>query len=147
MEIVKASFDDIHHVIPLVLKYYEEDRDDVEMTDDYIIQNVAAMLESDACAIITAIHEGEVIGVAGLSIGENYGQQVAQEMFWKVDQEHTKGKAGSLLLKALEEEALTMGAETFNVVALAGEHEKRVGNSYVSRGYQPVCSTYMKKLG
>jgi N-acetylglutamate synthase-like GNAT family acetyltransferase len=117
------------------------------MTDDMIVKQTAAMLQSDNCAVFMATKDSMVIGVAGMNASPSYGELHAQEVFWKVKEGHTKSKAGARLLVALEEAATEMDASAFTVVALAGPHEKRVGNSYVSRGYAPVCSTYMKRLG
>jgi N-acetylglutamate synthase-like GNAT family acetyltransferase len=147
MDIVKASFKDLEYVLPLILEYYENDRSDVEVNDEYVVQQTATMLQSDNCAIFAAVKDLEVVGVAGLSVSFNMGQTLAQEVFWKVSEEYTSSKAGAKLLKALEDEAATMEADAITVVALPGAHERRVGNSYKSRGYSPVCSTYKKKLG
>jgi N-acetylglutamate synthase-like GNAT family acetyltransferase len=147
MEIVKATFVDLEYVLPLVIEYYTEDRTDTNLTDEYIIDQTSVMLSSDNCAIVMAVDNESVVGVAALSVSPNYGKLAAQEVFWKVAPSHTKTRVGAQLLKRLEDEAKAMAADTMTVVALTGEHEKRVANSYVSRGYAPVCSTYIKNLG
>ncbi len=147
MEIVKATFADLEYILPLIIRYYEEDRADTELTDEFIVQQTVAMLQSDNCAIYAAVKDEEIVGVAGLNVAFMLGETQAQEVFWKVKAGYTKTKAGAKLLAALEEEAKSMKAETFTVVALAGPHERRIGNSYVSKGFQPVCSTYTKRLG
>jgi hypothetical protein len=147
MNIVKASFMDLEYILPLVIEYYENDRPDVEVTDTYIIEQTTALLNLEDSCIYAAVVDGEVAGVAGMCVANNMGKNVAQEVFWKVKEGYSKTKAGAKLLKALEEEAVAMNAEAITVVALPGEHQKRVENSYTTRGYAPVCSTYMKSLG
>jgi N-acetylglutamate synthase-like GNAT family acetyltransferase len=147
MEVTKAEFKDLEYILPLVLEYYETDRTDVALEDSDIIDTVAYMLQDSCYSVVMSKQDNEVTGVAAVSVSNMLGNVTAQEVFWKVDKDHTRSKAGALLLKALESQAQEMGAEVITVVALAGEHEKRIGNSYVSRGYDPVYSTYLKRLG
>lgn len=147
MELHKATFKDLEYILPLIIEYYENDRPEVDLSDEYVLDQTIMMVESDNCAVVYASKDGEVIGVAGVNVSYTFDSLQAQEVFWKVKDGFTKTKAGAMLLSALEDEAKEMNAEAFTVIALAGPHEKRVGNSYVSRGYEPVCSTYMKRLG
>jgi len=146
MIIQVAKFDDLSYILPLIVQYYEEDRSDADMPDQYIIDQTVAMLDSPAHRVLLAFDVDKIVGVAGLALESIMGKLVAQEVFWKIHDDYTKSKVGAKLLRALEQEGKAMGAEVMTVVSLAGEHEQRVGNSYTSRGYDKVYSAYTKEL-
>jgi GNAT superfamily N-acetyltransferase len=147
IDIKKAELDDLMLIFPLVREYYMEDRNDVDMLEGDLLEHLANVLVTESCSVFYAVLDEEVAGVASMVANPVMGKVLAQEVFWKVASKYRKTKTGARLLTALEEEAGRAGATALTLVAIAGEHDKRVGNSYVSRGYEPLAHTYIKRLG
>jgi hypothetical protein len=147
IEIKKAGLDDLMLIFPLVSEYYTEDRNDVDMLEGDLLEHLANVLVTDSCSVFYAILDKEVAGVTSMVASSVMGKVLAQEVFWKVASKYRKTKTGARLLTALEEEANRAGADALTLVAIAGEHDKRIGNSYISRGYEPLAHTYIKRLG
>ena len=147
IETKKVGLDDLMLILPLVKQYYEEDREDVTMTEGDLADHLANVLLTGTCTVFYAVLDNEVAGVVSMVASPIMGRILAQEVFWKVSDKYSRTKTGAKLLTALEEEAQRVGAEAITLVAIAGEHSKRVGNSYMSRGYEPLAHTYIKNLG
>ena len=146
IEVRRATLDDAQAVYPILKEYYDQDREDVDMDDDETAEYVIALLSHPNCVTLVSEVDGEIGGIATLSTTPVMGRVLAKEVLWKIDEKYTKTKIGAKLLTSLDEEAVAAGADAITLVALAGPHDKRVGNSYVSKGFTPLAHTYIKDL-
>lgn len=146
IEVRRATLDDLEKVLPLVAEYYADDRKDIEGTLHDVVESLALLLTSPNASVFYAEGEGELAGVAATVATLALGSLMVQEVFWKVNKDFTKSKAGSLLVSRMEADALDRGADSITLFALCGANEKRVGNSYEGRGYSPLAHTYIKNL-
>jgi GNAT superfamily N-acetyltransferase len=95
--------------------------------------------------IFLADVDAELIGMlALLALGHPLtGQPYAEELAWWVEPAHRIGLAGPKLLRAGEEWATTRGCFCIKMTA---PHGSTVGAFYERRGYEPIESSYAKKL-
>ena len=146
IELRQAQAGDLHKLLPIVERYFLEDRVDALLTPEEVAGMTANMLANPHCSVFYVDVDGEVAGVAGTSTVTSMGKLTTQEVVWRVEKPYTKTKAGSLLFQALEEDAEARGAKAITVVAAVDGNEKRLGHSYVAKGYEPLAHTYIKNL-
>jgi GNAT superfamily N-acetyltransferase len=103
----------------------------------------------NAVVLVATTDKGDVVGtVGGLLIASwfNYSHVNASTLFWYVQKDHRRSKAGKLLAAAIEQWAKENGAQSFVFNSLANKHQKRMNNIYLSKGYTPIETTFVKEL-
>jgi len=144
-----AELDDVLYLIPAMQRYYATDGRSIELDIDTLSTYIIAMLQDNSCHLFVAESDGGVTGCAGMLTNSALGfagPLIAQEMFWHVDPAFTKTKTGSKLFAAMESRANDVGAESMIVSVPATEHSKRIGNSCLSKGYRPLCQSYIRSI-
>lgn len=153
MKIREAKTSDMENLLEMGEKFFDQTRQK-EMGIQFDRQSVqilaTEMIEKDLGVIFLAMtDDGSPVGVAGgilFPLWMNPNHLTGQEMFWYVDPNHRKSRAGRLLFNALEKWAQDKGANSFSMVALSHMHENRVGQMYESKGYVPMEKTYIKEF-
>jgi GNAT superfamily N-acetyltransferase len=122
----------------------------VDNDDQSIEASVLLLLNNPLARVFLAeTDDGRPVGtVSGLlyPIWFNHKHLTGQEMFWFVDPDHRRSKAGKLLFDALEKWAASTGAQSFSMASAAGPHQKRVNQIYEKKGYAPTETSYIKEL-
>ena len=102
-----------------------------------------------ATVFVATTNDDRVVGtVSGIlyPLWLNRAHTTGQEMFWYVDPDHRRSKAGKLLFEALETWAKSDGADSFAMASQSSPHQKRVNQIYESKGYVPQETSYIKEL-
>ena len=76
----------------------------------------------------------------------NHAHKSGEELFWWVDPERASQGIGIRLLIALEDEAKTRGAQSFQMKSIARLNGDRMGRLYERRGYRASEHTFIKRL-
>lgn len=152
MKVRSATISDLPNVVELGAEFFAQTTQ-AEFTSynpTGVKDFLSTLLNSEMGAVFVAETDaGEMVGITGgllypLWMGDSH--ITGQELFWYVDPEHRKSKAGRRLFDALEKWAKDAGANSFNMVALSHLHEKRVGRMYESKGYRPMERMYTKEF-
>jgi predicted N-acetyltransferase YhbS len=95
--------------------------------------------------ILLAEVDDQVVGmIAGVPLEELIANTpMFDEMVWWVEPDYRKGSVGPRLLRAVEHWARQKGLRLVKMVAPAGSG---VGDYYARHGYEPVESSYIKRL-
>lgn len=152
MKIREAELNDVPNLVPLLKPFYESTKQ-AAFTDfdpEAISDLIGSLIVSDAGEVFLAeTDDGRLVGTTGGMIYPLWfspTHNTGQELFWYVDPDHRKSKAGKQLFEALESWAKAQGAGSFCMIALSHLHEKRVGQMYESKGYTPMERSYIKEL-
>lgn len=151
MKVRKATTADIPRICELGAAFWATTKQGESAS--YDSDAVAAMAQHmiddvNGAVFVAETEEGEVVGgCAGLvyPVWMAPGHLTGQEMFWYVDPDHRRSRAGQLMFDALESWARDeRKTHSFTMIALAGLHEKRVGQMYESKGYFSAEHSYLK---
>lgn len=106
---------------------------------------LGTVLDNLIAAECVLISDGGIIGWVNFPVFMT-GAQVAQELFWWVDE----GKRGSglavKLLKAAEAKAKEQGSRAIMMLCLDDLDGNRVADLYAKMGYRPRERTFMRAL-
>jgi len=141
----QATLEDIPKIVAMGNQFYEL----VDLPVDYDPSSVSAtmkqLIESDLGAIFV---DDEVNGAIGALLYPHYFNHnilTGGELFWWVSPEY-RGKLGSELLDAMEDWVESMGAASFQMIALEDYKPDLLGKIYGKRGYSPLEHTYLKAM-
>lgn len=141
----QATLEDIPEIVRKGARFYEL----VNLPVDYDPPSVSAtmkqLIESDLGAIFVDDKINGAIGALLYPHYFNHNILTGGELFWWVEPEY-RGKLGSQLLDAMEEWVESMGAISFQMIALEDYKPSLLGKIYEKRGYSPLEHTYLKVM-
>lgn len=145
-----ATFQDVPRMVELGRAFFSVS--DMEALATFCPDSFAVslhnMIHTPSAILLVAEVAGEVIGFAGAMVFPAYWNDqalIGQETFWWVQPDY-RGKAGAVLLHALESEARKQGARSFLMVSLEALRPDAVGKLYERRGYAPLEHSYWKAI-
>lgn len=110
---------------------------------------VADLATSGTGVVLVAESDGVICGMAGAMLIKPWfspQHKTGQELFWWVDEDHRKTRAGLSLMKALEAWAIECGCKTFSMCSTANLEPDRLAQLYKRLGYVPQDIFYIKAL-
>lgn len=151
MKIRLATRDDLVPVTELALEFYKQTKwNKVKPTTAVNLSKVLArIIELPNCDILLVERGENVVGVAGIwaePLWMNPEIVSATELFWYVDKENRKTKAGALLFKHLEKWCEDKEVTLFNVACLDHMDRNRIHNVYTRKGFECTEHYYAKEL-
>lgn len=138
-----------------ILTEFAVESGQAESVDQFYFREAAdhlrLLLEHGAASgaiVYTATCEGLItpIGAAAYVMCEDHGfrRKKAQELFIYVLRPYRRGGIGPTLIEALENQAKADGINLLYLAHLAGDD--RIGRYYVSQGYRPAETGYVKLI-
>lgn len=121
----------------------------LDYSPDSITRFSRSAIELPNLEIFVAEMDGKVIGsVSGIVFAFylNDSVTVGQELFWWVDPDARKSRAGNMLHKALQDWAKERGASVFIMGSIANSSSARMAKLYANAGYVPTENTFMKVI-
>lgn len=118
---------------------------------DFVGENAEALqtllmtlVDNPHAAVFVAERDDAIIGLIGVLgyVHPMGGRLQASELFWWLDPKH-RG-AGGFLLRRAERWAKAYGAQSLQMIAPA--ESPHVGEMYMRLGYEPVETSYQKRL-
>lgn len=144
--------EDAKFLLPLLREFFKDTQQAkfVELEEDGVVALVSSLIENkDSAAVFVAVEDRKLIGCTGAMLYPLWfapSHLTGQEMFWYVDRDRRKSKAGKKLFQALEDWARKMGANSFAMSTLSHLDEKRIAQMYESKGYVPYERAFVKEL-
>lgn len=129
--------------------YRELHYSDVAEYDQGATAGLLRHLAGEGLLLVAVDAHDDVIGFLGYNLMPVYfspGTEIAQEIFWWVDEAHRSAGVGEALLQMAENDAAGRGARAF--CSMLNEHARRrgVGPFLERKGYRAVETTYLKEL-
>ena len=152
MIVREAVLEDLPATVELLIKFHAESAyyESIPINRDTLVTSVTHFITNPLIRVFLAeLDDGTPVGgTAGMLYPWWFNEDyiTGQELFWFVEPEHRRSKAGKLLFQALEDWATEQGAKTFAMAAVHNKHYKRVEQVYQAKGYIPTETGFIKEL-
>lgn len=152
MNVREATLDDLGPAVQLLVESYSttEYSEAIKPHYDSIAGHLIAMMANPFALVLVATKDdGEHVGVVGALAHQmwlNRSHVIAQELFWYVQPDHRKTKAGKRLMAGLEDWANNIGADAIAVAAAVNPQQKRMKNIFIKQGYTETETFFTKEL-
>jgi GNAT superfamily N-acetyltransferase len=146
VEIRFAESEDIDAIFRMVLRFIEstEYGNHIKVDGQTLYKTIDQLFSHDDHALLVADRSGQIIGTIGIIIFRNLYSGIVEstELFWWVEPEHRRTKAGMLLLKKAEMWSRDRGAQYLTMIA----PNERIERLYTRRGFTKIETNYRRKL-
>jgi GNAT superfamily N-acetyltransferase len=141
----QATLEDIPKIVEMGSQFYELVDLPVSYDPLSVAETMKSLIDSDLGAIFVDDKINGAIGALLYPHYFNHNTLTGGELFWWVNPEH-RGRLGSQLLDTMEEWVESMGATSFQMIALEEYKPSAIGKIYENRGYRPLEHTYLRVI-
>lgn len=146
----RATLDDIGVVVELGALFHAEAgwSDICEYVVEDTSKTLAHLVDDENGILFVAEKDGEIVGMCGglaHPIYFNHGHKSGQELFWWMKPGLRDG-TGRQLLDAMENEARSLGCQSWAMIALDKVQPELMGRLYRMRGYRASEHSWIKRL-
>ena len=148
MEIRKAEWQELEHVLPLCRQFFNEiEWKDTTFEPDVMLATLSALVADAHCNLLVVVDGEKIVGTVGIQIAPMFWgtDPVATELFWYMDPEY-RGRACSLkLFQQAEAWAKEAGAKVM-LMGMTATSPPHVRTMYERAGYRYSQTGFIKRL-
>jgi len=141
-----ATKKDLPLLLPIAFDFIKDLKhpSNIEIDKESVEGTLKHLISDDNSTII--LSENGLIGGMVFPYFFNTNVMTAQELFWWVDDEARGSSEGTDLLEAFNVWAKEKGASSLTMVHLENDNSSKMENFYISQGYSPVETSYVRAI-